>query len=605
MVEPPPLLVPVLLGVITLPALAPLLALIQFLFPGLLGDHWRHYRSLISALMTQSTLMFGQWVLLTWFVKEPTWWLTDRALAWGMMSVAAIGFLASLVIRPRPAPVGPVKVEFIALGAFGGLSGAWLLWQSLHGAAVLDYLLIATLACVAGLLHLLLRSYWSRGQRRAAFATETICLLLFAGGGGLLASYIYSSSPVANELASVAGEWTTYRANSERTGASNGDDAGPTNPQLLWTFTPPLKRGEAHLDSSPVVVDGLVFASGYSQVLAYRQGCVWCVNDRVGRSVGSKTIAAGELVWQTSDESLRAIFSSPTLQEEELLFGEGYHFDSNCRLLAIDARSGRERWSFKTTSHVESTPTVVNGRIYFGAGDDGLYCLERPERSNGQPREKWHVKGIHTDAGPLVAEGKVFAGGVVGEVVKDLQVIAVDASTGEEAWRVVMELPVPAALSYHDGGVLVSLGNGKMNQEHAQPRGAVWRLSAATGEREWEFPLAASVLSSPVVVGNQIFFVARNGACHALHAKSGEQLWHGDLNEAVVAAPIVSGGRMFIVTCLGTVYALDIRNGNIVWTFDKLKSTGAEVYSSPVLVDGKLYLAIGGKLHCLGDVTKP
>ena len=74
-----------LLGVITLPALAPLLALLQLLFPGLLGDHWKHYRNLIAALMTQSTLMFGQWAALTWFVKEPTWWLTDRALAWGMM----------------------------------------------------------------------------------------------------------------------------------------------------------------------------------------------------------------------------------------------------------------------------------------------------------------------------------------------------------------------------------------------------------------------------------------------------------------------------------------------------------------------------------------
>jgi len=188
-----------LLGLIALPALAPLLALIQFLFPGLLGDHWRHYRSMIGALMTQSTLMFVQWVALTWFVKEPTWWLTDRALGWGMMGVAAAGLLASLVLRPRPAPVAPVRVEFIALGIFGGVSGAWLVWQGLHGAALLDYLLVATVACAAGLVHLLLRTWWSRGQRRAGFATETICLLVFASGGGLLTSYVYNSSPIASE----------------------------------------------------------------------------------------------------------------------------------------------------------------------------------------------------------------------------------------------------------------------------------------------------------------------------------------------------------------------------------------------------------------------
>jgi outer membrane protein assembly factor BamB len=596
---------PALLGLIALPALAPLLALIQFLFPGLLGDHWRHYRSMIAALMSQSTLMFAQWVALTWFVKEPTWWLTDRALAWGMTGVAAAGLLGSLFIRPRPAPVAPVRVEFIALGIFGGVSGAWLLWQGLHGAALLDYVLIATLACAAGLVHLLLRMYWSRGNRRAGFATETICLMLFASGGGLLNGYIYDGAQVANELASVTGEWTTYRGSVERTGTGDTGDKGPSEPQLLWTFTPPLKRGEAHLDSSPVVVDGLVFASGYSQVLAYRQGIVWCVNAQAGRRVGTQTLAAGELVWQTNDESLRPIYSSPTVLGEKLLLGEGYHFDANCRLMALDARSGHEQWSFKTASHVESTPTLVNGRVYFGAGDDGLYCLERPERSAAEPRVVWHVKGIHSDASPLVADGRVFAGGVVGEVVNDLQILAVDTATGDEAWRVPTDLPVPAALSYHDGGVLASLGNGKMNQEHAKPQGAVWRLSAATGDRQWEFPLSSSVLTSPIVNGERVYFVARSGACYALDAKTGARIWQVDLNEPVVAAPIVSGGRMFVVSCWGTVHALDTSNGASVWSLDKLKNSTQEAYSSPVLVEGKLYLAIGGKLHCLGDVTRP
>lgn len=594
-----------ILGVITLPALAPLVALLQFLFPGLLGDHWKHYRCMIAALMAQSTLMFGQWAALTWFVKEPTWWLTDRALAWGMMGVAAVGLLASLIIRPRPAPVAPVRVEFLALGIFGGVSGLWLLWQSLQGAAVLDYLLIATSACAGGLIHLLLRNRWTLGQRRAVFATETVCLLVFACGGGLLTSYVYDIAPVAKELPRVAGEWTTYRGSNERGGTSAALDAGPSDPRWLWSFTPRLQRGEVHLDSSPVVVDGLVFVSGYSQVLAYRQGVVWCVNARDGRQVGTSTLAAGELVWQTNDESLRPIFSSPTLSGEHVLLGEGYHFDANCRLLALDARSGRERWSFKTTSHVESTPTLTGDRIYVGAGDDGLYCLKWPARAGSPPHVAWHMKGIHADASPLVAENQVFVGGVVGEVVKDLQVIAVDAATGEEVWRVPTELPAPAALSYHAGGVLVSLGNGKMNQEHAQPRGAVWRLSAATGEREWEFPLASSVLTSPVVSGDQVFFVSRNGACYALDAITGQRLWQVELNEPVVAAPIVSGGRMFVVTISGIVYALDVRDGSIVWSCDQLKAARQEVYSSPVLVAGQLYLAIDGKLHCLGDRAAP
>ncbi len=49
------------------------------------------------------------------------------------------------------------------------------------------------MACGAGLIHLLLRTRWARGNRRAAFATETICLLLFASGGGLIQTGAHSA----------------------------------------------------------------------------------------------------------------------------------------------------------------------------------------------------------------------------------------------------------------------------------------------------------------------------------------------------------------------------------------------------------------------------
>ena len=78
-----------------------------------------------------------------------------------------------------------------------------------------------------------------------------------------------------------------------------------------------------------------------------------------------------------------------------------------------------------------------------------------------------------------------------------------------------------------------------------------------------------------------------------------------DIGEAVVSAPIVSGGRMMVVTSTGIVHALNTSNGSVVWTFDKLRTNTHEVYSSPVLVAGKLYLAIAGKLHCLGAGSQP
>ncbi len=42
---------------------------------------------------------------------------------------------------------------------------------------------------------------------------------------------------------------------------------------------------------------------------------------------------------------------------------------------AIDATSGTQLWTFKTGFEVMSSPAVVNGRVYTGADDGNVYCL--------------------------------------------------------------------------------------------------------------------------------------------------------------------------------------------------------------------------------------
>src|SRR5205085_9452375 len=99
----------------------------------------------------------------------------------------------------------------------------------------------------------------------------------------------------------------------------------------------------------------------------------------------------------------------------------------------------------------------------------------------------WHYGTIHADSSPLVIEDKVIAGGVVGDVVNNLKVVALDRATGSKLWERPSELPFPAAASYADGGVFLGLGNGKLSGEAAQPQGKVWRLAASDGQKIWEF----------------------------------------------------------------------------------------------------------------------
>jgi len=590
-----------LFGVIALPAIAPLIALIQLLFPGLLGDHWKQYRAAIGVLLSQSTLMFAHWVLVTWVYQEPSWWLSPAALAWAMAGVALIGFGLSLAWRRESPDSAPARIEKIALAGLLLASMAWLTYRWLAGGSLIDQMFIVACGCFAALIHLKLRHAWSSAGRMAAFATESIFLLTLALTGSAVAQLISSDVAARQAVSSVSGEWTTFRADPARTGSSDIADAGPTRPAILWEFPPPMKIGDVFLDSSPVVVDGLVFLGVRHEVSALNTGHIYCVNARTGRLVDGMPRKAGDAVWSYTHDSLRPVFSSAAVSGGYVFLGEGYHQHAQCRLFCIDATNGHAVWSFRTSSHVESPPTIVEGRIYFGAGDDGTYCLNLSAKPGAGPTIAWHYKTVHVDSAPLVVDGKAFIGGVVGDVVANLKVVALDATTGQKLWEKPSELPIPSSPSYGDGGVFFGLGNGKFNAENPNPRGAVWRLAAGDGTKEWEFPLESSVLAPPIALDGRVYFVARNGECYALDAASGQRVWKQAVGEDVLGSPIVSGGQMFVVTASGVIHCLDARTGKPLWEFDKLRQASVAAYSSPALVDGRLYVAIGGKLHCVGN----
>src|SRR5262249_49293247 len=160
------------------------------------------------------------------------------------------------------------------------------------------------------------------------------------------------------------------------------------------------------------------------------------------------------------------VFSTPYVAEGRLYIGEGFHQDKFCRLFCLDAATGKKQWEFQTTSHTESSPCVVQGKVYFGAGDDGVYCLSAV---GGQ--EIWHYTGLHVDCNPLVVGNRLFAGSGVGDVYRETCTICLDASTGDEVWRQPADLPVWGSPNVVGSLVYYGIGNGNylMDDQDAAP----------------------------------------------------------------------------------------------------------------------------------------
>jgi len=135
---------------------------------------------------------------------------------------------------------------------------------------------------------------------------------------------------------------------------------------------------------------------------------------RTGSYSGRGPKALSRLVWKFKAEDW--IVSSPTIVDGAVYFGslDGYFY-------AVDSSTGQERWRFKTEDWIVSSPTIVDGVVYFGSLDGYFYAVDS---STGQ--ERWRFK---TEDG--IASSPAIADGVVYFSSDDGNLYAVDQHSGQ------------------------------------------------------------------------------------------------------------------------------------------------------------------------------
>src|SRR5262249_24047413 len=146
----------------------------------------------------------------------------------------------------------------------------------------------------------------------------------------------------------------------------------------------------------------------------------------------------GKVEWAFDAPDLRAVFCTPTLANGKVYCGEGLHEHKGRRMFCVNASDGNRAWNeqFKTGSHTEGAAAVADGKVYFPAGDDGLYCADANTGAKLWQFPGGKEKGIHIDAPPAVANGTVF----VGSGLYTYVAVALDANTMAEKWRTDLKL---------------------------------------------------------------------------------------------------------------------------------------------------------------------
>lgn len=213
---------------------------------------------------------------------------------------------------------------------------------------------------------------------------------------------------------------------------------------------------------------------------------------------------------------------------------------SQSYLLALDARTGRQRWKTdRGAGRVSfSTPLLVAG-----PGGDEL-VVNSSERIDGYDpatgKPLWHADAPRQTPIPSA----VFHDGVVylTRGYRNSPYLALrpggrgDVSATHVVWRAPAGGSYVSSLVYYDG--LLYLTNDV---------GVLTCADAATGERVWQTRLDGVFFASPAAADGKVYFVSQTGETVVVRAgRKPEILSRNDLGERLVASPAISGGRIFL-----------------------------------------------------------
>lgn len=247
------------------------------------------------------------------------------------------------------------------------------------------------------------------------------------------------------------------------------------------------------------------------------------------------------------------------------------------RIVALNARTGRIRWAKSLGSRSESSPLVLGDSVIFGSESGTLY---RVRQSNG--RTEWtYSAGGAIKGGPAYADGKIFVGAYGGTVH------AVRAGSGSRVWR---SSTSGARLGFGSGNFYATPAVAYGRVYVGNTDGKVYSFSAASGQLGWSKGTGAFVYGAAAVenvdgLGPTIFVGSYDGNFYALNARSGGVRWSFNSGGQISGAPTVIGGVVYFSTINTTnTYGLSTKTGRRLF----FRNSGAY---NPVISDGnRIYL---------------
>jgi outer membrane protein assembly factor BamB len=278
--------------------------------------------------------------------------------------------------------------------------------------------------------------------------------------------------------------------------------------------------------------------------------------------------------------------------------GEGL----SLRALAIDTGSGMTVWDREVrriekrpkihgkNSHASPTPIVRDGAVYVHFGPLGMARLDARDGRIVWLCEELTYAPVHGSGGsPVLIEGMLV---VTCDGANEPFVAAVDAATGRVKWRSPRSVKARNSFSFATPAVTESDGKPLVVAPGSDHCAA---YDAGTGEERWKVRAAGwSVVPQPVIGHGLVIYNHDYDRPELLAVRLGGT---GDLTDTHVAwrlsraapstpSPVLVGDDLYFVSDKGIASAVDAKTGAVHWT----ERIGGNHSASPILVADRILL---------------
>ena len=210
------------------------------------------------------------------------------------------------------------------------------------------------------------------------------------------------------------------------------------------------------------------------------------------------------------------------------------------------------------------------------------FPLERPARPPFLPR--WAVRGDD-----LLEFSPVAGGGSLYLLKNNGALYAIKRATGFVFWKKKLGDLAASAPAYRRGTLFVTL----LQDKGRKNGGRVAAVSVQYANTLWSRPLPSRSESSPLVVGDSIYFGSENGTIYALSAATGAVRWTAHVSGAVKSGLAYDRGKLFFGDYSGRMHAYDARTGHKLWsvgTSGRAFGFGSGgFYATPSVAFGRIY----------------